>query len=77
MRHSGIAVVSVLPAIIVKLGTECCVKQFKKMSLYIFPVHLNIHIPQNLTGPQDMRKRVIQTSFYLIQNTDLLCELLP
>jgi hypothetical protein len=24
-----------------------------------------------------MRKRVIQTSFYLIQNTDLLWELLP
>lgn len=37
LQRSGIAVVTVLPAINVKLGTECCTKQFKKMSLYIVP----------------------------------------
>ena len=36
-QHSGIAVITVLPAINVKLGTECCTKQCKKMSLYIGP----------------------------------------
>jgi len=30
-------VVTVLPAINVQLGTECCVELFKKMSIYIAP----------------------------------------
>ena len=36
-HQSGIAVITVLPAINVKLGTECCMKPFKKLSAYIVP----------------------------------------